>query len=396
MKRKILLIHNGYPVGEEVGDKVRVLNMAKSLKNIGFDVYFLAFYKKGFSSLSKERSTLPLGVKGMLYYTLPDRWGLVGVASIIRAAITWLIVKRYGVKIVQVETSLSGSCIKFLNKNIDVVTDFHADPVPELQMVGRSQRYIDHTIRDIKYLLARSQKILAVSDNLRKNLRCYYPYVSETAILPCSFDENIFVEKEPQLVVKIRKEMNLDNRIVLCYLGGTHKWQCIEETLDLCIRLRALDSRYFVCIFTNGDMSSYQDKLDQLGDNYLCKGLPYASVPLYLSAIDVGFVLRQNSLVNINSSPTKSSEYLASGAFLVATQYSGDAPILIKESSCGFLLNNTNPSDDEIKLLHHHILLFMEKRRDSALMARSYALKERIWGANEEKLRKLYSDFGVK
>lgn len=28
MKRKILLIHNGYPLGEEVGDKVRVLNMA--------------------------------------------------------------------------------------------------------------------------------------------------------------------------------------------------------------------------------------------------------------------------------------------------------------------------------------------------------------------------------
>ena len=41
MKRKILLIHNGYPLGEEVGDKVRVLNMVQSLQKIGLKVFFL-------------------------------------------------------------------------------------------------------------------------------------------------------------------------------------------------------------------------------------------------------------------------------------------------------------------------------------------------------------------
>ena len=69
MKRKILLIHNGYPLGEEVGDKVRVLNMAQSLQKIGLKVFFLAFYKRGFSALRKERANAPMDVKCFFIYT---------------------------------------------------------------------------------------------------------------------------------------------------------------------------------------------------------------------------------------------------------------------------------------------------------------------------------------
>ena len=38
MKRKILVIHNGYPLRGDGGDKVRTLNMLQSLDSIGFDV----------------------------------------------------------------------------------------------------------------------------------------------------------------------------------------------------------------------------------------------------------------------------------------------------------------------------------------------------------------------
>ena len=49
MKRKILVIHNGYPLRGDGGDKVRTLNMLQSLDSIGFDVCLLAFFKKDFS-----------------------------------------------------------------------------------------------------------------------------------------------------------------------------------------------------------------------------------------------------------------------------------------------------------------------------------------------------------
>ena len=45
MKRKILVIHNGYPLRGDGGDKVRTLNMLQSLDYFGFDFCFLAFFK---------------------------------------------------------------------------------------------------------------------------------------------------------------------------------------------------------------------------------------------------------------------------------------------------------------------------------------------------------------
>lgn len=395
MKRKILLIHNGYPLGEEVGDKVRVLNMARSLRNIGMEVFFLAFYKKTFSALRKERIHAPKGIKCFFLYTLPDRLGLMGTAALYRALCTWWIVKKYRIELVQIETSLSASCVRFLDKSIPVLIDFHADPVPELEMNGHSEMYIKRTIRDIQYILKRAQNIIAVSDNLLANLREYYPYKGICEILPCSINEHVFQDVDESKSLELRKKLGLEDRIVLCYLGGTHRWQCIEETLDLIIRLRRIDPRYFLCIYTNGDLSPFANQLSLLEDNYLCKGLPYSEVPLYLSVVDVGFVLRQESLVNINASPTKTAEYLASGAMAVATEYSGDAPILIQESGCGFVLKGVNPSEKEVLALHESILSYMDDRRHNASEARAYVFRERVWISNEKKLANLYKRYGL-
>ena len=43
MKRKILVIHNGYPLRGDGGDKVRTLNMLQSLDSIGFDVCSVSY-----------------------------------------------------------------------------------------------------------------------------------------------------------------------------------------------------------------------------------------------------------------------------------------------------------------------------------------------------------------
>ena len=59
MKRKILVIHNGYPLRGDGGDKVRTLNMLQSLDSIGFDVCLLAFFKKDFSLLALNKKSVP-------------------------------------------------------------------------------------------------------------------------------------------------------------------------------------------------------------------------------------------------------------------------------------------------------------------------------------------------
>ena len=75
MKRKILVIHNGYPLRGDGGDKVRTLNMLQSLDSIGFDVCLLAFFKKDFSLLALNKKSMPSNIKSYFIFTLPDRWG---------------------------------------------------------------------------------------------------------------------------------------------------------------------------------------------------------------------------------------------------------------------------------------------------------------------------------
>ena len=38
---------------------------------------------------------------------------------------------------------------------------------------------------------------------------------------------------DPAQMIALREKMHLKERIVLCYLGGLQKWQCVEETLDI-------------------------------------------------------------------------------------------------------------------------------------------------------------------
>lgn len=59
----------------------------------------------------------------------------------------------------------------------------------------------------------------------------------------------------------MRIEYGLDDRILLCYSGGLHVWQCISETINLVIELRKRNPAYFLCIFTNDSIEPYKDKL---------------------------------------------------------------------------------------------------------------------------------------
>ena len=356
--KKLLIIHNGYPLKGDGGDKIRTFNMIQSLERLGFSVFFIAFYKRDFAWLKYERKKIPYNIKAYFIFTLPDRFGFGGLAALQRALLTWFFVKFKRIDVVHLETSLSATCVRFLPKNMPVVIDFHADPVPELLMNNAPLTCVNRARRDVCYALLRAQKLIAVSENLSNNLKDYFNYVSPISILPCSF-----------------------------------KWQCIEETLDIFAQLREKDPRYFLCLYTNDDLNIYATKLKSIGNDCLCKSLAHDEVPLYLSIVDAGFVLRQNSLVNINASPTKIAEYMAVGAMVIATRYSGDAWEMIEKCGYGVLLDELeNASDETISFINDKIQIYLENKIEASSVIKECVLKNRLWQVNENKLRKLYSE----
>lgn len=391
-KKNVLVIHRGYPLGVEAGDKVRTLNMVSSLQHMGNNVILLGFFTRGLFLLKKEKKTLPKEFKSILLYTLPNRLRLAKFAEFIRAIETFIICKLYSIDIIQAELSASAPCARFV-PDIPLITDFHSDLVPELEMGGYSQDVIRHAASENEFALNRSNKIITVSNKLFANLSVYGQTKAHNFILPCNFNAEPFSTLNSDIRTRLRNEFNLNKRIVLCYSGAFRVWQCIRETLDVVIRLRQINPAYYLCIFTNDEISSYKDQLDQLGNNnYMVKGLNRAEVPAYLSMTDAGFVLRANSLVNINSSPTKTSEYLAAGAMVIATQYAGDAPQQIRESSCGVVFESLSISDDEIETLNKQLVQYVENYEVNSVKARNYVLKNRVWNSNEIKLTDLYKE----
>ena len=390
-KKNVLIIHRGYPIGTNAGDKVRTLNMAKSLYKLGFNVYLLGFYTKGFSLKKKEMKSFPKEINPIFMYTLPNRLHLQYIAAWIRAIITWIICKKYSIDIVQSELASGANCVRFV-PDLPLVTDFHSDIVPELEMDHYLPYQVENARKENIYALARSRKTITVSSNLRNNLSVYGQTDIPNYILPCNFQAAPYQSLTRNMRLALRKEMGLDDRIILCYSGGLHVWQCISETLDLVIKLRKINPAYFLCLYTNDSIEPYKDQLKQLEGSYLIKSLKHQEVPSHLLLTDVGFVLRAESLVNINSSPTKTSEYLAAGMMVVATQYAGDVPQLVNESGCGFILDNPQIKEQELKILNEKIVQFMSEREEQADKARNYVFKNRVWSANETLLKRLYSD----
>ena len=237
MKKNILVIHHVYPIGQEIGDKIRTLHMIKSLHDIGFNVYFLAFYTKGITRLNVERKTYKAPSEKVFYiYSLPNRLRLNKLAAFFRSSVVWLICRLYKIDVIQAELAHGASCVKLV-PDIPVVTDFHSDLVPELKMRGFSKYNLQYAANDNIYALKRSVRTITVSKNLYSNLLDYFETNKKNYVLPCNFNPVPFQNLGLNIREKLRARYSLEDRIV----KNMFKDRCSIEKIDSRIPIRDID-----------------------------------------------------------------------------------------------------------------------------------------------------------
>ena len=388
---RILIVHCGYPLNQSAGEGVRTMNMARSLKNLGHEICILMTYNvlnfrlKNLKFIQKKDDITQIHIP-----TFPIS-KFLELALLYNRIIVWLVAKIVRSQAIQAEITWSASITKFVS-SLPLITDFHSDLVPELEATNRSKQFIEKSKRDNIYALKNSHRILCVSQTLHDNLAQTYNAFHEYNILPCSVNFQLFSKERMERREEFRECYGLSDRIVLAYLGGTHQWQCLNETFDIFSRLHKLDNRYYFCLFTNGNLSSFSSKIESIRDSFMTMPLSEDNLVEHLSMIDAGFVIRDNMLLNANSSPTKIGEYMACGAMVIATQYSGDAPFLIKGSGFGFILNSITPEDHEIEKLNETIKEYHKNYCEYSIQVRQYIEYNRDWERNEEKLEVIYGN----
>lgn len=171
--------------------------------------------------------------------------------------------------------------------------------------------------------IAKSHKLIVVSDKLKENLMRDYGISIETAVIPC-------LPSATFLASSVETEIEALEELVFCYVGGIQKYQEIALMLSLVLEVSKLRKCRFV--FISG--SSLSETCRVYGIDYYqfsrfvdfeeYRSVDNLQIPQLLRSCDFGFLLRSNTRLNTEASPTKLREYFANGVKVITTQYAGD------------------------------------------------------------------------
>ena len=212
-------------------------------------------------------------------------------------------------------------------------------------------------------------------------------------VIPSCIDLSDFCFNESTRSVRRIELGYTDEDIVLVYSGGLARYQMIEEMLALWRGMLPLNNHIKFLLLINSDPPSLERSvgdLDDFGNRLTILNLPRSEVFSTLSAADIGFLLREDRVLNATASPVKFAEYLAAGLAVVSSPGVGDLSERITERKLGTLLKPLKKSP-EVDKLDAFINIFVDERaafRQRALLA---ARDKYSWEAHRNTYQELYS-----
>jgi glycosyltransferase involved in cell wall biosynthesis len=373
-----------------------VLNVAKALSNERHSVTVLWFVSL------KSLGDLPFFFRmknhvdcaWILSPSLPFFYSrLLGrLGRLYAQTLIWILCKVKHVHTIQAEGIQCVALSKWAK--IRCVVDIHGDLIAEQLMKGTVPWPIKQAQYDEAYAVRKADAFIVVSNAMAITLQSRHGRIPRTVLAPCGVSAERF-SKGIKSRLTVRRELQIEDRIVACYMGGLQPWQCVPETIQLVSRLKQYEPRIFFLLLTQSDSSSLgleRAGLGLEGRDYLCLSLDYGKVGDILPAADIGLLLRENDPVNTVSSPTKCGEYLAAGLPVVATRYAGDAPEIVTQSDGGMILSEVCPNGIELAELCRFVGRVISEREIWLDRCTEAAIRYHNWNASSKALSDLHRE----
>ena len=169
-------------------------------------------------------------------------------------------------------------------------------------------------------------------------------------VIPSCFNETSFYF-DSAARSEIRKSLDLDETsILLCYSGGTSAWQRIADIISLLKRVCLADARCKALFLTTSqdEVTRRLKEVQFPSGQAFVRGCTHKEVHRYLSAADVGLIMRHDTLVNNVASPVKIGEYLACGLPVILTRGIGDYSDMLPAAGVGILLDEDADTADQV------------------------------------------------
>ena len=190
--------------------------------------------------------------------------------------------------------------------------------------------------------MTESAGVTCVSQAMVESLQDRYPALSpdKFCVVPCC----PHVESFTQAVAgrdAVRRELGLQDKFVVSYLGSLVWYQLPEESLRVFRLIRShCPQAHFLAITTDPDkMRVLTEQAGLAPQDVTIRSVPPPEVPRLLVASDLGLMLRDTTETNRVASPVKFGEYLAAGVPVAVSTHLGDCTGIVDRARLGVVVN---------------------------------------------------------
>ena len=189
----------------------------------------------------------------------------------------------------------------------NIITDLHGVFPEELAYYGKKFASLLYGV--IEWIaIRRSRAVIVVTDAMADHLRAKYGDFRAGIYTIPIFDDFPIDETTDRKA----------DTLVAIYSGGSQKWQNIGLMMDAMARTR----KKYTFIILTPDITYFERKAAEYGLEGRVKILSVSKSAVYEQYLqaDLGFALRDDSIVNRAACPTKLVEYLACGVIPIVLQ----------------------------------------------------------------------------
>ena len=164
-------------------------------------------------------------------------------------------------------------------------------------------------------------------------------------VIPCCVDLKRFAGADAAARERVRRELNVEGRRVVVYVGALGGWYMTEEMADFLAAAHRQDGETFSLVLTQSPPEMIGPLLSARGvaeKDFLISKVSPAEVPQYLAAADLALSFIKPCYSKLSSSPTKLAEYLASGLPVVCNAGVGDVDEVVESDGVGVIVREMN------------------------------------------------------
>jgi glycosyltransferase involved in cell wall biosynthesis len=197
-------------------------------------------------------------------------------------------------------------------------------------------------------LIKSADRISVVSRKLKDYVLSQVPGKS-VRVLPSGVNsQKIYYSTKDRAEIRSRYAIGPED-IVFIYIGSISKWQQFDLVAQTFSELSASLTNSKLLVITPDKekvLGKYGALLQDSGSVILLDRVPHEEIFRYLSAGDLGFLIREQHILNIVSSPIKFAEYLICGIPVITTPWVGDYSEEVQQKELGLVFN---PDDPKLK-----------------------------------------------